>query len=136
MDENDVIAAVCPYLERQGYRIIHQCTTTQHGVDIIAERTDSGKKMYVEAKGGTSSRAGSARYGKPYTRNQIFDRVSKGVFTGLQMRQEHPKPDEIVLAFPELKSVHDYLDSVHALLKQLEIIVVLVRDDNQVMRYI
>ena len=35
---------------------------------------------YIEVKGGTSSRAGSRRFGSPYNGAQVFDRITKGLF--------------------------------------------------------
>src|SRR4051812_45353558 len=120
MDENQVIAALCPFLEREGYRIKQRLSTIEHGVDVIAEQAASGKTLYIEAKGGTSSRLGSPRHGKPYTQTQVFDRVAKGVFTGLQMLQRYQSPDtDIALAFPAGRWEQSYLSSIAAPLKIL-----------------
>ena len=56
LTEEDVIAAVCEYLSRPGYRIDQQCRTTQHGIDIIATQPASGVTIRIEAKGQTSNR--------------------------------------------------------------------------------
>jgi len=86
MDENDVVNTVCEHLEAQGFVILQRLSTIEKGIDIIAKDSSSGCKLFVEAKGGTSSRKGSARFGKPHTQAQVFNRVAKGVFTCLQLR--------------------------------------------------
>jgi Holliday junction resolvase-like predicted endonuclease len=90
MDENAVVNATCKYLEQQGFVISQRLSTVERGVDIIAEEISTGCKILIEAKGGTSSMEGSARFGKPYTQTQVFDRVAKGVFTCLQLRAKNP----------------------------------------------
>ena len=86
MDENRVIEGVCSRLLSMGCEIEQRLSTTQRGIDVIARNAHSTEEFIVEAKGGTSSREGSARFGKPYTQNQVFDRVAKGVFTCIQLR--------------------------------------------------
>jgi hypothetical protein len=42
----------------------------ERGVDIVAVHLATGERLFVEAKGGTSSTAATARFGKPFTWNQ------------------------------------------------------------------
>ncbi len=102
-DENKVIDAVCKYLSAGGYEIIQKLRTIEHGVDVIAEHPETHVRVLVEAKGGTSSRDGSERFGKPYTQTQVFDRVAKGIFTCLQMRTENRDKNavRVILAIQE-----------------------------------
>jgi len=106
LDENAVVTAVGKHLTLAGYEIKQQLGTTEHGIDVIALHPHSNVRVLVEAKGGTSSRLGSKRYGKPYTQNQVFDRVAKGVFTCLQLRTENPDKNmvRVILAIPEKPS--------------------------------
>ena len=53
-----------PEFEDAGYEIKQRFTETQQGDDIIAVR--DGETLLVEAKGDTSARKGSRRYGKPF----------------------------------------------------------------------
>ena len=114
MDENQVIEAVCRHLEKRGLVVKQRRHTTEHGVDVIAEDPRSGSTIYIEAKGGTSSRDGSARFGKPYTQTQVYDRVSKGVFTALQLRGQYSDRHaaQVFLAVPDSKWFRRYLASV------------------------
>ena len=115
LDENAVVVAICKHLMLLCYEIKQQLSTTEHGIDVIAQHPDSKVQVLVEAKGGTSSRLGSKRYGKPYTQNQVFDRVAKGIFTCLQLRTEYPDKHmvRIILAIPEKPShFKKYIESV------------------------
>ena len=115
LDENAVILAIGKHLMLSRYEIKQQLSTTEHGVDVIAEHPVSKVRVLVEAKGGTSSRLGSKRYGKPYTQNQVFDRVAKGIFTCLQLRTEYPDKHmvRVILAIPEKPShFKKYIESV------------------------
>ncbi len=79
------------------------CYTSEHGIDVIAEHPETKVKLLIEAKGGTSSKPGSSRYGLPYTKSQVFDRVAKGIFTCMQLRTNNPdkKAVRVILAVPE-----------------------------------
>lgn len=102
-DENAVVHAMCEALVASGYKIEQQLSTIERGIDIIAVHPQTGVKVLVEAKGGTSSRQNSERYGKPYTQTQVFDRVAKGIFTCLQLRTENSdkKSVRVILAIPD-----------------------------------
>lgn len=64
LTENEVVNATCKEIKNEGYTINQQLSTIQKGIDIVAEK--NGIKIYIEAKGGTSSKVGTNRYGKPF----------------------------------------------------------------------
>jgi hypothetical protein len=134
MDENWIVARVCAYFEDRGYVVTQRRHTTEHGIDIIAVDQRSGHTTYVEAKGGTSSRDGSARFGKPYTQTQVFDRVSKGVYTGLALRAEFSDriSSDVVLAFPDSKHFRRYLEPVRNQLADAGLHILLVNQKAEV----
>lgn len=112
MDENAVIEIICGRLETQGCDISQRLSTIDHGIDILAKNPRSGEEFIIEAKGGTSSRNGSARFGRPYTQSQVFDRVAKGVFTCIQLRARYPdrSKQHVILAVPETLWFRKYLE--------------------------
>jgi hypothetical protein len=74
---------------------------------------------------------GSARYGKAYDENQIFDRVSKGFFTaGCLYSQHHNAGDRIALAFPDAVLFRKYLTRVKPALGALGIDVYIVHTNS------
>jgi hypothetical protein len=134
MDENEIVECLCKHLSGEGYQVSQRLHTTEHGVDIIASHQASGVTLFVEAKGGTSSRRGSNRFGKEYTQSQVFDRVSKGVFTALELRALNPdrKLAEVALAVPDSRFFRRYLTPIKAQLGGAGIKVFFVSDDQAV----
>ena len=84
LTENDVIAHVCAWLEAGGYVIEQRLRTTQSGDDIIAMRSDGSVRLFIEAKGATSARAGSARYGTAFDQSQASVHVAEAAFRALR----------------------------------------------------
>ena len=123
MDENDVISAVCAHLETNGYEISSRCHTSQRGIDVCAKHKDNGKIVLVEAKGGTSSKLGTNRFGQPYTKSQVFDRVAKGIFTCMQLRADSLSGTDarVILALPNGAWFQEYIASVGSGLSVLNI---------------
>jgi len=68
LTENEIVQTLAEHLRREGYRIDKQLTTLEQGVDIVAIHLATGRRLLVEAKGGTSSKEGTARFGKPFPR--------------------------------------------------------------------
>jgi hypothetical protein len=136
MDENQVIDAVCDYLQENGYEISQRLHTTQRGIDIIAINRTSSLKLQIEAKGGTSSRVGSARFGKPYTESQVFDRVAKGLYTVCQMLSESKSSNgKFALAVPDTYIFRKYLTAIKPIMANLEIGVLLVSESRKVSEF-
>jgi len=121
MDENAVVRAVCGYLRRtERATITKTCNTRERGTDIEACR--GRQRWYVEAKGGTSSRTGSARFGKSYSSSQVFDRVAKAFYTAAILRALHPERLNIVaLAFPKTKEFENRVAAISSPLKRMRI---------------
>src|SRR5262245_42130224 len=85
LTEFQVITAVCSFLKKNGFHITYAKCETEHGIDIQA-MTPNGKNVSSEAKGETSSRQGSNRYGKPFDGGQVRDHVSKAFFCAARDR--------------------------------------------------
>lgn len=66
LTENDVIQSVTKTLTENAWKVDSFCTTSQVGIDIRASR--NGVDFFIEAKGVTSSKEGSSRYGKVQSR--------------------------------------------------------------------
>jgi hypothetical protein len=133
MDENFVVEAVFAYLLEHGHRIEQRRDTTHQGIDIIAVEVSSGRRFYIEAKGATSSREGSARFGQGFTSSQIFDRVAKGVYTGLCLRSHYSDDrSRVALAFPDLSGFETRLEPIRQQLKDAGLEVFLVKANNEV----
>jgi len=80
LSEDDVVETVAAHLEGHGYRIETKATTRERGYDIVAKRESPLATIYVEAKGETSNRQGSARYGQPFSSAQCRDHVANAFY--------------------------------------------------------
>lgn len=78
LTENNIIDAVCKYLNSNGYEIKQSLNTMQQGIDIIA--TKSNNILKIEAKGATSSKKSSNRYGKVFNRNQVKTHIAMALY--------------------------------------------------------
>jgi Holliday junction resolvase-like predicted endonuclease len=88
LTEDDVVEAVCQHLQASGYRILSRCATTQRGEDIVAEHP-SGVTLRVEAKGETSSKSVTKRFGKPFDNAQANNHVAKAFYAAAEMLGAH-----------------------------------------------
>lgn len=83
LTEDEVIDAVSKYLVSQRWHILSRATAIQRGDDLVAKREDV--QLIIEAKGGGSSKAGTARYGMAFNSGQVFDHVAKAVLKALRV---------------------------------------------------
>jgi hypothetical protein len=79
LTEFQVIKSVCSFLRRNGFKITCSRCEIEHGIDIQA-LTKTGRQVSIEAKGETSSKRSSNRYGKAFNGGQVFDHVAKAFF--------------------------------------------------------
>ena len=135
MDENAVIDILCDHLATEGYVVEQRLMTTQQGVDVIA-RDALGRRLFIEAKGATSSREGSARFGKGFNASQVFDRVAKGLYTGLCLRAQHPdkRREDVALAFPDTPEFRKRLEPIRQQLTDAGVVVFLTSSSRSVVR--
>jgi len=133
LDENDVVAAVCKYLKHNKYDIIKSCQTTERGIDITAKHQRKKGRLLVEAKGATSACTTSARFGKGFTDNQVWDRVAKGFYTTVCMISKYgPDGDKVALAVPDTPKFHKYLEPLKSIANGLGITIYVVGNDRTV----
>jgi Holliday junction resolvase-like predicted endonuclease len=132
LPEEDVIAAVCEYLSRQGYRIDQQCRTTRHGIDIIATQPASGVTIRIEAKGQTSNRPGSRRFGKGFNRGQSRIHVAAALYTAIATNDAHLPNDRVGIAFPSTTHHREFISRIRSSLRTLGIAVFWVDADRRV----
>lgn len=128
LNENDVIAEVRRHLEARGWDTdsVH---TRQIGIDIEAAR--GGEELKIEAKGATSSKRGSKRFGQPFTRDQVLSHVSRAFFTAAKLIREHPGA-LVGLALPGDEVHREYIDSIEGAIGTLEIGLFWVASDGEV----
>jgi hypothetical protein len=84
--EDDVVRAVIDYLVSDGWTIDSFALSHQHGDDVVASR--GAQHLVIEAKGDSSSKSTSSRFGKPFTRNQVKTHVSVAVVRAMRVSSQ------------------------------------------------
>ena len=131
--EDEVVNAVRDYLQSEGYRIESYANATEHGDDIVAESASGEARLYIEAKGGTSSRESSKRYGEPFTRNQVKDHVAKAFYRAAKMRQKRNGSEiKVGVAFPKNEDHKEMVGEIENAMSDLGIEVFWVDGETQV----
>jgi len=131
LTENQVIKAVCEFLEYNGWKIIQKALTTEKGHDIIANK--NGSVLKIEAKGETSDHQGSARYGKPFDGAQCRDHVANAFYSAAAALQASGSYELIAgIALPLTRWHQALIEHIKLALNKLEIVVFWVDKDNRV----
>ncbi|SRR5258706_15542022 len=131
LTENDVVDAVAAYLSSLGYTVESKCTTFERGVDIVALHGTTGRRLRVDAKGGTSSKDYTDRFGKRFNGGQVRSHVSRALYEAAVMLGAYPG-DEVALALPDDEHHRRRVDAIRAVLDRLAIVVFFVGDDRSV----
>lgn len=131
LTENHVIDAVAGHLAASGWTIVKKLTTLDHGTDIIAERADPQRRLHVEAKGGTSSKDYTERYGKPFNGGQVKSHVSVAFYYAARLQERHPG-DDVALALPDDERHRAAVKAIGTALTKLGVGVYFVADDGSV----
>lgn len=128
LTEDAVIAAVREHLAFGGWQIVSWAAPDQHGTDIVAVR--DGTRLEVEAKGGGSSKAHTARYGQPFTTAQVRVHVGEAVLTALRVVAAGTA--RAAVAFPDTPRHRAQAGAIEPVLHRLGITVYWVREDGTV----
>ena len=110
LTENNIIEFVSAFLEENGYNIEQTLTTNQPGIDIIACHPKKGY-CYVEAKGATSSKKGTSRFGKEFSISQVKTHIGVAILKSYQTLQ-HDSSAEVVIALPDNINHRKVIDSI------------------------
>jgi len=136
LTEDHVVSAVAKHLVSVGYEIKSALTSLERGIDIVATHRKTGKQLLVEAKGGTSSKATTARFGKPFDRGQAVSHVSRALFYATQLREKYQaNGTEVAVAFPDDKNHKALIVGVGSALVDLKIRVFFVNAEHVVSEY-
>jgi hypothetical protein len=138
LTENDVVDAVALYLEKCDYRIHSKLKTDQRGIDIEAEHVPTGKRLFVEAKGATSSKNATARFEKGFTPQQAKTHVAVAFYYVAMLREQHLSSlaeVEFAIALPSDSAHTALVKKIASALDALGIIVFFVDKDRRVSKF-
>lgn len=130
LNENEIENILETYLINHNYKIISKSTTSQKGVDINATNLLSGRSLWVEAKGGTTSK-NTVNIGNPFDKNQIRNHIGIAFFQVAQLRSKYLY-DEIAIALPDEDEHIRLINYISEALKILRIGVYFIRDENSI----
>ena len=118
--ENEVVERVTSYLRDNGYEVSQSLGTYEKGVDIVAEK--DGFTLYVEAKGATSSKEGSSRFGKGFDKNQVKTHVAMAILASMKILSS--KPDaKAGIALPDNTDHRELIEETKPSLEKLGLII-------------
>ena len=99
INENSVVDYVYKYLEDNNYTVSEHRSTNERGYDIVAF-DEEGKRLIIEAKGGTSSKPGTNRFGKDFDSKQIRHHVAMALYVVSEAINSDPDC-EVGIALPQ-----------------------------------
>jgi hypothetical protein len=133
LTENDVVKAIAAYLRSDGYRIDQVLSTNEHGIDIVGVHERKNRKILVEAKGGTSSKPNTNRYGKRFTPSQAQSHISVALYCAARLHETaEAESADIALAFPDDTTHRKLVENIRKALRLLGITVYFVGADSKV----
>ncbi|MFA5687776.1 MAG: hypothetical protein WC959_01280 [Kiritimatiellales bacterium] len=133
MDENETIEKLCDFLIKQGWKIKSKVLAGERGIDV--EAIDPNNKLFlIEAKGSTSSKKGSSRFGKPYKKTQVFDVASKGLMLCFHHLMKKSSCD-IGFVYPANKHFSFYIDPLVPMLTSIGLTLFCVHANGHVEIY-
>lgn len=122
LSEDKFVEAVCTYLEDSGWEILKRLTTQQQCNDIVAAR--GGSRLCIEAKGATSARVKSRRFGRPFDSAQVRVNVAEAVYKAVQVLSRSAEYGlRAGIALPSSSLDRRELASVEAVLRGLDVVV-------------
>jgi hypothetical protein len=102
-------------------------------LDIVAKKVGSvAIDLLIEAKGETSDRQGSARYGKPFNSAQVRDHVANAFYCAASLLDPSSVSFRVGIALPETAQHRDRMSAVRTAIERLGIGVFRVGSDGDV----
>jgi len=123
LTENDVVESVVAELIGAGWNIVSSCDTLKAGIDVHACRGD--QTLYVEAKGVTSSKSSSSRFGKLQDASQLFIQVAAALLKCAELRSAFPEA-AVAIAVPAHVNMSRRIERIKAVLETCKISVIWV----------
>lgn len=135
MDENAVVQAVHRFLLGAGYEHVSLCRTTDKGDDIVVRRNEPGGFLLsIEAKGATSARTNSKRFGRPFESSAARVHVSEAVYKAMEvLSRDRSTRYRAGVALPNERGHRRLIDAVRPMLQSSGIAVFWVDSDGDVL---
>jgi hypothetical protein len=130
LGEMDIVRCVTAFLETKQYSITSKVrSVSDHGDDIVAVSPLTKVRLTVEAKGQTSTKSWSNRFGKEFDRNQKRDHLGKAL---LKSCEHIDRNETAAIALPDDRVNRELIDSIVGAISRLGIVVFLVDQEGAV----
>lgn len=130
LTENEIIRLVILELKSHDFELISKCNTNQTGIDILLKKNNY--ILLIEAKGATSSKKGTPRYGLPFDSGQALTHTSAAIYKAIDLITRHQGNDNYIvgIALPLEKNTVKHVEKVKYVLTKLGIIIFWVNDEK------
>lgn len=118
LTESHVIDAVCRHLQHTGWSILSRCSESERGDDIRAEHRETRVIALIEAKGETSSKKHTSRFGLPFNSRQVTSHISRAFFRAAQTVGSRARG---ALALPRTELHVDRVQKIEPALRKLKL---------------
>ena len=134
LTEDNILEILSNYLTAKGYQEKRRANTLQTGVDLVTE--NDHEILYIEAKGETSSKPGTRRFGNAFNHNQIKSHISRAILAAFEVISEKPGglKTQAAIAFPDNEGHRRLINKILPALNHSNIRVYLVSFDSVVER--
>lgn len=131
--EDQVVDAVRNHLKISGFIEETFCHAIQKGDDLVYRSENGEKRIYIEAKGATSSRSNSNRYGKPFSKSQVKTHIPMALYRAILMKENRDGEKVLVgIALPKTDLHVNLIAKIQETLSKLSIELFWVSIDNTV----
>lgn len=131
--EYQVVRSVADWLQAHGYEVHQALAESEKGDDIVATAPGRQHRLFVEAKGESSSKASTSRFGRPFTVNQVKVHVGVALYRAAQMLDNSCElPVRVALAFPANDDHRRVVSRISKALAVLDVEVFWVAHDGTV----
>jgi hypothetical protein len=132
LTEKEVVEAIAHHLERESYTDIVKRLPTEHGIDVVAFNPKTGRHLLIEAKGATSTRKSSARFGDHFLPQQVRSHVARAFYAAaVALQNEDHHNADSAIALPASPQHRTLIDRVGKALDRLGITVFFVHEDEE-----
>jgi hypothetical protein len=134
INEDQVITRTVTWLTKNGYSVHGMADTKSTGVDIVAFSERKNEWLLIEAKGNTSSKEGSSRFGKRFTDSQCHSHVSVALYRVAQTRDNPSamvdRKFRVGIAFGDSPHYRKHVERIRKTLKDLNVLIIWALEPN------
>ena len=132
LNENEIVELLTKHLIANNYKIIQSLDTNSKGIDIIADNIKNNDRLFIEAKGETSSKEHTNRFGQAFDSKQIRNHISRAVFAAMKIITLKPagSKTKAAIALPATEGHKKEFENIRGAVEKLNIKIFWVDTEN------